>query len=74
MVSLVERGPPRRSCNNEMRYVDLAVLLGAAARLAQPSIQIGPDRVQIGPRHETEPREERIVREEDGCRLTIVRR
>ena len=50
-------------------------LLGSTAAYAQPSIQIGPGGVQIdpgGPR--AAPREERIVRDEGGCRVTIVRR
>ena len=50
-------------------------LLGGTAAYAQPSIQIGPGGVQIdpgGPR--AAPREERIVRDEGPCRVTIVRR
>jgi hypothetical protein len=50
-------------------------LLGGTAAFAQPSIQIGPGGVQVdpgGPR--PAPREERIVRDEGVCRVTIVRR
>lgn len=45
--------------------------LGATAVYAQPSIQIGPGGVQVSPGG---PREERIVREEGGCRITTIRR
>ncbi len=51
-----------------------AALLGSTAALAQPSIQIGPNGMQIGPGRGVEPREEQIVREEGGCRVTIIRR
>lgn len=47
-------------------------LLGSTAAFAQPSIQIGPGGVRVSPGGE--PREERIVREEGGCRVTIIRR
>jgi hypothetical protein len=46
----------------------------ALAVFAQPSIQIGPRGVEIDPGGRSEPREERIVREEGGCRITIIRR
>ena len=50
-------------------------LLGGTAAFAQPSIQIGPGGVQIDPNgRRAAPREERIVREEGGCTITIVRR
>jgi len=50
------------------------VLLGTTAAWAQPTIQFGPGGVQIDPGGRREPREERIVREEGGCRITIIRR
>jgi len=50
------------------------VLLGSTVALAQPSIQLGPGGVQIDPGGGPSPREERIVREEGGCRITIIRR
>src|SRR5215210_7549572 len=49
-------------------------LLGSTAALAQPSIQLGPGGAQIDPGGRSGPREERIVREEGGCRITIIRR
>ncbi|HEY0351128.1 MAG TPA: hypothetical protein VGC48_03350 [Gemmatimonadales bacterium] len=49
-------------------------LLGSTAAYAQPSIQLGPGEVQIDPGGRPGPREERIVREEGGCRITIIRR
>src|SRR4051794_10846377 len=60
-----------------VKYVFLIplALLGSTAAFAQPSIQLGPGGVQIdpgGPR--PGPREERIVRQEDGCQVTIIRR
>lgn len=56
-----------------MKYVVLVplALLGSTVAFAQPSIQIGPGGVQIGP---GEPREERFVREEGNCRITTIRR
>ena len=58
-----------------MKYATLiAALLVSTAAFAQPSFQIGPDGVEIGPRRGWEPREERIVRQEGGCRVTIIRR
>ena len=50
------------------------MLLGGTAAFAQPSIQIGPGGVQIDPGGRAPPREERIVRQEGGCQVTIVRR
>ena len=47
------------------------LLLASTVTYAQPSIQIGPGGIQHDPRPEL--REERIVREEGGCRITIVR-
>jgi hypothetical protein len=49
-------------------------LFGATAALAQPSIEIGPGGVQINPGGPAGPREERIVRDEGPCRVTIIRR
>ena len=46
-------------------------LLSATAAFAQPSLQIGPGGVRVAPGG---PREERIVREEGGCTITIIRR
>lgn len=56
-----------------MKYAVLIplALLGSTAAFAQPSIQLGPGGVQINPGG---PREERTVREEDGCRITTIRR
>ncbi len=59
-----------------MRYV-LAIslsLLGGTAAFAQPAIQIGPGGVRVDPGLRPPPREERIVREEGGCQITIIRR
>lgn len=47
-------------------------LLASTAAYAQPSIEIGPGGVRVGPR--AQPREERIVRDEGSCRVTIIRR
>jgi hypothetical protein len=57
----------------EMKYAALIpfLLLSSTSSFAQPSIQIGPGGVQIDPGG---PREERIVREEGDCRVTIIRR
>jgi len=50
-------------------------LLGATAVYAQPSIEIGPGGAQIHPGGPPAgPREERIVRDEGPCRVTIIRR
>ena len=49
-------------------------LLGSTAAFAQPSIQIGPGGVQIDPGVRPSPREERIVRDEGACRVTVIRR
>jgi len=59
-----------------MKYALLIplMLLGSTAVFAQPSIQLGPGGVQIDPGGRPGPREERIVREEGGCRITIIRR
>jgi hypothetical protein len=56
-----------------MKYIALIplALLGSTAAFAQPSIQIGPGGVQVDPGGR---REERIVREEGPCRITIIRR
>lgn len=56
-----------------MKFLIIALpLLLSTAAAAQPSIEIGPGGVRVGPR--VEPREERVVREEGPCRVTIVRR
>ena len=59
-----------------MKYAVLIplALLGSTAAYAQPSIQLGPGGVQIDPGGRPAPREERVVREEGGCRTTIIRR
>ena len=49
------------------------LLLASTGTYAQPSIQIGPGGIQHDPRPRPELREERIVREEGGCRVTIIR-
>lgn len=49
-------------------------LLGGTAAIAQPSIQIGPGGVQIDPGGRPPAREERIVRDEGPCQVTIIRR
>jgi len=49
-------------------------LLGSTVAFAQPSIQLGPGGVQIDPGGRPGPREERIVRDEGPCRVTIIRR
>jgi hypothetical protein len=49
-------------------------LVSATAAYAQPSIEIGPGGVQINPGGPAGPREERIVRDEGPCRVTIIRR
>jgi len=49
-------------------------LLGATAAYAQPSIELGPGGVQIHPGGPAGPREERTVRDEGPCRVTIIRR
>ena len=46
-------------------------LLASTAAFAQPSVQIGPRGVEVDPGG---AREERIVREEGRCRITIIRR
>ena len=49
------------------------LLFASTGTYAQPSIQIGPGEVQHDPRRRPELREERIFREEGGCRVTIIR-
>ncbi len=56
-----------------MRHVVLTplILLGSTAVFAQPSVEVGPGGVRVVPGG---PREERIVREEGACTVTIIRR
>jgi len=56
-----------------MKYAVLIPLglLASTAAFAQPSVQIGPRGVEVDP---GEGPEEQVIREEGGCRITIIRR
>lgn len=58
---------------NPMKHAILfpLALVASTGAFAQPSIQVGPDGIRVDP---GEPREERIIREEGGCRITTIRR
>jgi hypothetical protein len=56
-----------------MKYAVLIPLglLASTAAFAQPSVQIGPRGVEVDPGGGPE---EQVIREEGGCRITIIRR